>query len=81
MLRRIWVSEMEQPIARARVQQKYQWLWIYRFIHPESAETYWWLLPKVNAKIFSLVLVDVTKEFDLSENKRMLFVLHKANWH
>jgi transposase len=79
ILRRIWVSEMEEPIAK--VQQQYKWLWVYGFVHPESGETYWWLLPKVNAKIFSLVLADVAKEFDLSENKRMLLVLDQAGWH
>ncbi len=79
ILRRIWVSEMEAPIAK--VQQQYKWLWVYGFVHPESGETYWWLLPKVNTKIFNLVLADVAKEFDLSENKRMLLVLDQAGWH
>ena len=79
ILRRIWVSEMEDPIAR--VCQKFQWLWVYGFVHPESGETYWWLLPTVNTKTFNLVLADVAKEFELNRDKRMLLVLDQAGWH
>lgn len=79
ILRKIWVSEMEAPIAK--VQQKYKWLWVYGFVHPESGETYWWLMPQVNTKIFSLVLADVAKQFELNKNKRMLLVLDQAGWH
>lgn len=79
ILRRIWVSEMEDPIAK--VCQKFKWLWVYGFVHPESGETYWWLLPIVNTKTFNLVLADVAREFELNRNKRMLLVLDQAGWH
>ena len=46
-----------------------------------AGETYWWLLPTVNTEIFNLVLADVAKEFDLTENKRILLVLDQAGWH
>jgi hypothetical protein len=39
ILRRVWTPIGEQPVAE--VQQKYQWLWLYGFVHPESGETYW----------------------------------------
>lgn len=79
ILRRVWVSEMEEPIAS--VEQKYQWLWVYGFVHPESGETYWWLLPTVNTEIFNKVLADLAREFDLGKNKRILLVLDQAGWH
>ena len=44
--RRVWVQQGEQPIAA--VNWCYQWLWLYGFVHPESGETYWWILSKVN---------------------------------
>ncbi len=43
ILRRVWVPIGEQPVAC--VQQQYQWLWLYGFVHPECRETYWWILP------------------------------------
>lgn len=70
ILRRSWVSELDEPVAS--VETKYQWLWVYSFLHPESGETYWWLLPQVNTEVFNLVLADVAKEFGLDRNKRIL---------
>ena len=36
ILRRVWTPIGEQPIAS--VKTKYQWLWLYGFVHPESGE-------------------------------------------
>jgi hypothetical protein len=69
----------EQPIASVKTQ--YQWLWLYGFVHPESGETYFWILPHVNTELFSLVLADLAREFDLNQNKRILLVLDQAGWH
>jgi hypothetical protein len=63
ILRRIWVSEGEQPIASVR--QRYKWMWLYGFVHPESGETYWWILPTVNTEIFNRVLADFAREYGL----------------
>ena len=35
--RRIWVPQGEQPIAA--VNWRFQWLWLYGFVHPQSGET------------------------------------------
>jgi len=37
VLRDVWVPEGEQPIAN--VHWRFQWLWLYGFVHPESGET------------------------------------------
>ncbi|GET43040.1 hypothetical protein MiSe_78600 [Microseira wollei NIES-4236] len=59
--RRVWVQQGEQPIAA--VNWRYQWLWLYGFVHPESGETYWWILPKVNIELFNRVLADASPTF------------------
>ncbi|NEO22242.1 hypothetical protein [Moorena sp. SIO4A5] len=51
VMRRVWTQDGDQPIAQ--VKHQYQWLWVYAFVHPESGETYWWLLPKVNTQLFN----------------------------
>ena len=79
ILRRVWVPQGEQPIASVR--QKYQWMWLYGFVHPESGETYWWILPHVNTKIFNQVLDDFATEYGLGKNKRVLLVIDQAGWH
>ena len=37
ILRRVWTSIGEQPIADVKIQ--YKWVWLYAFVHPESGET------------------------------------------
>jgi transposase len=79
VLRRIWTPVGEQPIAE--VQAQYQWLWLDGFVHPESGENYWWILPYVNTELFNRVLADFAREFQLNTNKRVLLVLDQAGWH
>ena len=79
VMRRVWTVEGEQPIAG--VKHQYKWLWLYGFVHPESGETYWWLLPWVNTQLFNRVLADLAREFQWGENKRVLMVVDQAGWH
>lgn len=79
VLRRVWTLVGEQPSAE--VKHQYKWLWVYSFVHPESGETYWWLLPFVNTQLFNRVLADFAREFQLGSNKRVLLVLDQAGWH
>jgi hypothetical protein len=55
--RRVWTPVGEQPIASVKTQ--YQWLWLYGFVHPESGETYFWILPHVNTELLGVVLADL----------------------
>jgi transposase len=79
ILRRVWTPIGEQPVAS--VQPKYEWLWLYGFVHPESGETYWWILPRVNTELFNRVLADFAREFSVSTNKRILLTVSCAGWH
>lgn len=79
ILRRVWTPKGEQPIATVKIQ--YQWLWLYGFVHPESGENYWWILPYTNTELFNRVLADFAREFQLNRNKRVLLVLDGAGWH
>lgn len=56
-IRRVWTPVGEQPIASVKTQ--YQWLWVYGFVHPESVETYFWILPRVNTDLWGVVLADL----------------------
>ena len=77
--RRVWAGQAEPPIAA--VKWRFQWLWLYGFVHPESGETYWWILPKVNIDLFNRVLADFAQHFGVGKNKRILLVLDQAGWH
>ena len=91
--RRIWVEEGEQPVAT--VNWKREWLWLYGFVQqggsggeasppdtpPQTGETYWWILPYVNTKLFSRVLKDFAQHFRAGKNKRIILPLDQAGWH
>lgn len=77
--RRIWVSWAEEPIAT--VNWRFQWLWLYGFVHPISGDTYWWLLPKVNSSLFNRVLEDFAQHYQLGLNKRVILAMDQAGWH
>ncbi|MFB2974901.1 IS630 family transposase [Microseira sp. BLCC-F43] len=49
VVRRVWTPEGQQAIAN--VNWRFQWLWVYGFVHPQSGETYWWILPQVNTLV------------------------------
>ena len=77
--RRIW-AEIGENLT-ADVNWKYQWLWLYGFVAPQSGETYFWILPYVNNELFLKVLEDFAREFNLGKDKQILLVLDGAGWH
>jgi hypothetical protein len=80
VLRRVWFNRWHgSPIAP--VHSRYEWSWLYGFVHPHSGETYWWLLPWVNIDLFNRVLADVAQHFELGANRRMVLVMDQAGWH
>lgn len=79
VLRRMWIPWWEKPSAP--VQWRFQWVWVYGFVHPASGETYWWILPKVNIDLFNRVLADLARHFELGKDKHILLVLDQAGWH
>lgn len=68
--RRVYVPEGEAPIAN--VNWRFKWLWLYAFVHPQTGETYWWILPYVNTELFNQVLADFAREFELGAKKHIL---------
>jgi hypothetical protein len=77
--RRVWAQQGEQPIAA--IKWRFQWLWLYEFVHPESGETHWWILPRVNINLFNRVLVDFAQHFGVGKNKRIILDLDRALGH
>jgi hypothetical protein len=79
VLRRVYVPEGEVPIAS--VNWRFEWLWLYGFVEPQSGQTYWWILPYLNTELFTRVLADFAQVFEVGEQKRILLVLDQAGWH
>lgn len=65
----------------AKVNWRFKWLWLYAFVHPQTGESYWWILPHVNTELFNRVLADFAVQFGLGANKHILLVVDGAGWH
>lgn len=61
----IGIEKGQQPIAK--VNWQFQWLWLAGLVHPNSGETYWWIVPKLNNKVFRLLLEDFARHFELGK--------------
>jgi hypothetical protein len=79
ILQRIYVPEGETPIAN--VNWRFKWLWLYAFVHPQSGESYYWILPYLNSQLFNQVLDRFAHQFGLGANKRILLAIDRAGWH
>lgn len=63
------------------VNPRYEWLYIYAFVHPSSGRSVWYLLPSLNTVSFQVILEDFARDVRSSNEKRVLIVLDKAPWH
>lgn len=79
ILRVIWTPKGQRPSAVVR--PRYEWLYVVAFVHPESGGVVFWLVPTINARIFSLLLAAFAEEQGVGERKRILLVIDQAGWH
>ena len=77
--RRIWAKRGNRPIITNV--PRYEWLYLYGFVCPESGQSYWLIMPTVNITVFNLALKQFARDQGLNENKRIAFVLDGAGWH
>lgn len=79
ILRRVWARKGTR--VRAVVHQRYQWMYLYGFVEPQSGKTSWLLMPTVNTTAFSLALAAFAQEQGVGPHKQLLLVLDQAGWH
>lgn len=68
-----------RPVVR--VKPRYEWVWVYGFVHPTSGATEWLLLPRVNTSLFSTALAHFAQAVGAGADKRVMVVLDRAGWH
>src|SRR3982751_1276549 len=54
VLRRQWAPKGQRPIAVGR--HRYEWLYLYGFVHPGTGEVVWFICSTVDAELLSAVL-------------------------
>ena len=79
VIRRVWALKGHRPVVR--VQQRYEWLYVYGFARPESGDTHWLLLPSVNVEVFTIALEQFAQAVGAGPDRRIILVLDRAGWH
>lgn len=75
----VWAPRGERP--EAVVRPRYEWLYVVAFVHPEGGETSFWLVPAINAGIFSALLRAFAEEQGVGARKRILLIVDQAGGH
>jgi hypothetical protein len=78
-VRLVWSPRGQRP--RATVQHRYQWCYLYAFVHPQSGQTWWLLLPTVSIAAFTLSLSEFAQAVGAGAGKQILLVLDGAGSH
>jgi DDE superfamily endonuclease len=77
--RRIWAPKGRRPVATGR--PRYEWLYLYGFVHPTSGAVEWFLCNAVNTALFAAVLARFAAAVGAGVDKTVILVLDNAGWH
>ena len=75
IVRRVWARRGKRP--QVVVRPRYEWLYVYAFVCPETGEAEFWLVPSVNTEAFQAVL----GAFLSKREQAVMLVLDQAGWH
>src|SRR4051795_60647 len=79
VLRRQWAPRGRRPVAVGR--HRYEWLYLYGFVHPATGEVVWFVCSTVDAELLSAVLAAFAAAVGAGEGKLIVLVLDNAGWH
>ena len=79
VLRRQWAPRGQRPVAVGR--HRYEWLYLYGFVHPATGEVVWFVRSTVDAELLSAVLAAFAAAVGAGEGKLIVLVLDNAGWH
>lgn len=79
VIRRVWAPKGRRPVAHVR--RKYEWLYVYGFVRPATGQSWWCLLPTVNAAAMGLALAAFARDERIDADHRAVLVVDQAGWH
>jgi transposase len=79
VMRRVWAPRGERPMAW--INPRYEWLWVYGFVHPPTGATYWLTMPQVNLAAMEAALAAYAHEVGIDAAHRVVLVVDRAGWH
>lgn len=79
IIRKVWALRGQRPIAHHRT--RYEWLYVYIFICPNSGQSYFLILPSVSTEIMNIALAEFAKDINPNNDKVIVLMLDNAGWH
>lgn len=79
IMKRVWSPRGKRWVAR--VNHRYEWLYVFGFVEPDTGKTVWYLLPTVNIVAMERVLKNFAKAVGVGKDKHVVLVLDGAGWH
>jgi hypothetical protein len=79
ILRRVWATRGVRP--RVLVHHRYQWSYVYGFVHPPTGRTFWLLMPTVSNAAFSAALDEFAAFCQAGPAKRIVLLVDCAGFH
>jgi transposase len=79
VVRRVWAPRGQRPTAW--VHPRYEWLWVYGFVHPPTGATYWLTMPGVDVAAMTAALAAFADEVGIDATHRVVLVVDRAGWH
>ncbi len=76
---KLWAPKGQRPVIR--VCPRYEWLYLYGFVQPQTGRTVWYLLPTLNKVAFNIVLDNFATTVAASATKHILIMMDNAPWH
>lgn len=77
--RRVWAPQGRRPLTA--VHRRYQWEYVYGFIHPATGQSSFTVLPTVSARAMSVALTLFAQDAGIDATHRAALVLDRAGWH
>jgi hypothetical protein len=79
VMRRVWAVRGRRPTAHGRT--KYQWLYVYGFVHPASGRSLELILPAADTDGMGLALEEFARWADPGDTKVLVVLVDNAGWH
>src|SRR5690606_8102222 len=77
--RRVWAVKGRRPEAAGRT--RFEWLYVYGFVHPASGRNLELLLPAADTDWMAAALAEFARRADPEGRKLLVLPVDNAGWH
>lgn len=75
----MWSKRGKRPVINTI--PRYEWLYLYGFVCPQSGQSAWLVMPTVNTEVFNIALAQFARDIGVSQEKQIILILDGAGWH